>query len=127
MIVIVCGGRTWGVKTRGKSESSVIGERQMLYYALHGRGITQVRHGGSAGADFYAGEWARSNGVSECCVEADWEHRGRAAGPYRNGQMLRMHPKPDMVIAMPGGIGTRNMVNQALAAGVPVERVGWNE
>jgi YspA, cpYpsA-related SLOG family len=127
MIVIVCGGRRWGEPAYGKSKSTIIGERQMLYYALHGRGITEIRHGGSTGADTYAGTWARGNGVFERQVDADWENRGRSAGPMRNAKMLAMDPKPDLVIAMPGGIGTRNMVNQALAAGVPVERVGWNE
>jgi hypothetical protein len=32
--------------------------------------------------------------------------------------------KPDLVLAFPGGRGTRNMVGQAKRAGVPVEIVG---
>ena len=129
MRVIVCGGRKWGIADQGKSKSTVVGERQMLFYSLHGRGITEVIHGACEGADEIAGEWARANNVKETPVEAEWEKcaklgRRNSAGPIRNGEMLKL--KPDLVIALPGGNGTKNMVNQATAAGIPVERIGWD-
>ena len=46
---------------------------------------------------------------------------GRAAGPIRNTAMLDM--KPDELIAFWDGRsrGTKNMIDQATARGVPVE------
>jgi UDP-N-acetylmuramoylalanine-D-glutamate ligase len=44
---------------------------------------------------------------------------GNAAGPIR---MLK-EGKPNYVVAFPGGPGTRDMVNKAKAAGVPVVEV----
>lgn len=51
---------------------------------------------------------------------ADWKKHGKAAGPIRNGIMLR-DGKPDMVVAFPGGRGTANMVDQARLADLIVE------
>jgi hypothetical protein len=55
---------------------------------------------------------------------ADWEKYGKAAGPIRNKQMLD-EGKPDMVIAFlaPHSKGTKNMIDQAKAAEIPVHVV----
>ena len=78
---------------------------------------SQIRvliHGNARGLDKIAGAWARcTRGVIEYVFEADWDVLGDAAGPVRNGQMLR-HGQPDVVIAFPGGTGTRNMKMQTL-------------
>jgi hypothetical protein len=55
-------------------------------------------------------------------MPADWNTLGRAAGPIRNGRMLR-DGLPDAVIAFAGGIGTANLVAQARAAGVTVYEI----
>lgn len=51
-------------------------------------------------------------------VHANWEAFGAAAGPVRNRWMLDL--EPDLVIAFPGGKGTKNMIEQAKKRGVPV-------
>lgn len=112
MKVLVCGGRKFG-------------NAQHVWYALHAlnedRGVDQVIHGGTSGADTLAGEWARANGVPERVFRADWARYGRAAGPIRNQEML-LHGKPDLVLAFPGGRGTEDMVDRATQQLVSVQR-----
>ncbi|HVM95122.1 MAG TPA: hypothetical protein VMT89_01980, partial [Candidatus Acidoferrales bacterium] len=60
-----------------------------------------------------------TRGVKRLGFMADWRRNGRAAGPIRNQQMLT-EGKPDLVVAFPGGRGTRDMVNKAKAANVAV-------
>ena len=74
--------------------------------------IRVLIHGNARGLDKIAGAWANCTyGVIEYVFDADWNRYGAAAGPIRNGQMLR-EGKPDVVIAFPGNAGTRNMVMQ---------------
>ena len=73
------------------------------------------------GFDNKARKWALLAGIHFAEVPALWGEHGGAAGPIRNGMMLKL--RPDFVLAFPGGSGTKNMVNQALAASVPVLRV----
>jgi hypothetical protein len=80
-------------------------------------GIDHLIEGGARGADLHARTWARDRGVSRETYEADWENHGTFAGPMRNRRMLD-EGKPDLVIAFPGGKGTRNMLKQARDRGV---------
>jgi hypothetical protein len=50
---------------------------------------------------------------------AEWSTHGRSAGPRRNALMLDRE-RPVLVVAFPGGTGTRDMVRRARAAQVPV-------
>jgi hypothetical protein len=84
--------------------------------------IGEIIHGAAAGADTLAGDWAAERGVPVRLFRANWEKHGRAAGPIRNRQMLD-EGKPEIVIAFPGGCGTRNMVRQAIARCVRVTEV----
>lgn len=43
-------------------------------------------------------------------------------GPLRNQRMLE-EGKPDLVVAFPGGGGTKDMVRRAAKAGVPIHEV----
>jgi hypothetical protein len=108
--LLVCGGRDYE-------------DRDAAFRALDAadaqRRITTIIHGGANGADKFAGEWAAMRG-RECVVyRADWEARGRAAGPERNARMLS-EGKPQGVLALPGGRGTLDMVRKARAFGLPV-------
>jgi hypothetical protein len=80
---------------------------------------TVVIHGDARGADRLAGEIANAAGIPVESYPADWVKHGRAAGPIRNQLMLDV-AKPDVVLAMPGGNGTADMVRRAKAAGVAV-------
>jgi hypothetical protein len=53
---------------------------------------------------------------------ADWGAHGKAAGHIRNTQML-VEARPALVVAFPGGAGTRNMIIQSLERGVAVRRI----
>jgi hypothetical protein len=113
MRVIVCGGRDF------RNEAFIYRELDSLHVL---RPITDLMHGGASGVDTIAGEWARTKPeIQRFVCHADWKAHGRAAGPMRNLRMLEW--KPDLVVAFPGGLGTNNMVNQALVAGVPVMRI----
>jgi len=56
---------------------------------------------------------------------ADWKKHGRAAGPIRNREMVRLaaHLGVAACIAFPGGAGTEDCTKQAVAAGLLVLRV----
>lgn len=84
--------------------------------------VTLVIHGGANGADEGAWRWANIENITAHVYRADWKKHGKAAGPIRNRAMLEKG-KPDLVIAFPGGNGTKNMVVQAEEAGVPVIRI----
>lgn len=107
MKVLVCGGRDYG-------------DRQAVYDALDRlEDVDAMICGGARGADRLAQDWAGMRGIVCRAYPADWEAHGRAAGPIRNQQMLDVE-KPDLVVAFPGGRGTADMVERAIAAGVPV-------
>jgi hypothetical protein len=84
--------------------------------------ITELVHGAALGADRLAGNWARSHGVLEIACPAEWARYGRSAGPRRNEAMLADHP-PDLVVAFPGDLGSRHMVEIASEAGVTVIQI----
>lgn len=117
--VIISGGRDWKFHE----------QRRMTYAALdklhqkHNFGL--VIHGAAIGADSMAGDWARSRNIPVQEFPANWypeSHHGsldRGAGHKRNQQMLD-EGFPDLVIAFPGGPGTKSMMDKSRAAGVPV-------
>ena len=109
MVVLVCGGRAYQNRTR-------------VFYVLsklHAeRPITHVIHGAATGADTLAGEWARMEAIPCTEYPADWATHGRAGGVIRNQHMLEAGP--DLVVAFPGGRGTRDMITRAGKAGVEV-------
>lgn len=78
-------------------------------------------HGDARGADRLSEQVLRRYFRGGFQVErypADWDKYGKKAGPIRNVQMLK-EGKPDMVIAFlaPDSRGTKNMIDQARAAG----------
>ena len=78
-----------------------------------------VIHGDFRGADKLAKAWAKSRGIPEEPYPADWGSYGKAAGPKRNQRMLD-EGKPDIVVAFPGGDGTKDMTDRARAAHIRV-------
>lgn len=150
MRVLICGGRHFGIVPRNvtrftpawyAAQKRADEERDLLALALtvyRARGMSVVIHGAAKGADDWASCWAASAGVPEEPYPAAWKDidhpdavvrtlpGGRRydanAGPRRNARMLA-EGKPDLVLAFAGGKGTRNMIEQAETAGVPVVRV----
>lgn len=107
--VLVCGGRDY-------NNAKFIHEELSRIHAE--RPFSLLIHGAARGADTWADHWAEVHGVQPVVCRALWDKHGHAAGPIRNCAMLRL--KPHLVIAFPGGRGTRDMIQQARQAGVSV-------
>lgn len=135
--VLVCGGRDFGSIPKDifpdhpdyheflmKAES----ERMLLAETLNRLkevvSIDAIIEGGARGADTLAGNWADDNHVIRLTYPADWKKHGKAAGFIRNQQMLD-EANPSIVIAFPGGNGTKDMVERAKKAELPVYEVSY--
>ena len=114
MRVLVCGGRDYR-------------DRDRVFAVLHAlmvksEGIDAIIEGGARGADRLAREFAKAYSTRCITYEADWDAHGSFAGPMRNKVMLE-DGQPDLVVAFPGGAGTRDMVRKARKAGVDVVEI----
>jgi hypothetical protein len=124
MKVLVCGGRAY----RDKVYAFEVLDRLHAKYTF-----TCVVHGGAGarledqtiGADLLAGEWAKARGLEARAypvTQAEWDEFGISAGPRRNGRMLDLE-SPELVVAFPGGRGTRNMLHKARWRKCPIVEV----
>jgi hypothetical protein len=113
MRVLVCGGRDF-------NDPSFVFRH--LYHQHDQSPITLLISGGASGVDRFANSWAEGRHIATLEIRAQWKKHGRAAGPLRNAEMLRLG-KPDLVMAFPGGKGTANMVEQATQHGVTVVEI----
>jgi hypothetical protein len=114
MIVLVCGGRGFGVVPEGLEIQGAFfldkadGERSMMSAVLDrfhlGLRFARLIHGDASGADRLSGEWAQSRGIPVRAFPADWAKHRRAAGPIRNKQMLE-EGHPDLSLPSPVGEG----------------------
>ncbi len=101
MRVVVTGGRDYA-------------DRHHVFRVLDELGPTELAHGCARGADAFANEWAVLRGVPCHPYPADWATYGRAAGMRRNVDMLEGF-NPDIVVAFPGGPGTKGCIREARA------------
>lgn len=112
MRVLVCGSRNWAKVAPIRRELQRI------------KDLECVIEGEAKGADRLSRWVATDLGVPVERFPADWLQYGRAAGPIRNRKMLR-DGKPDLVLAFHENLaeskGTKDMVEQAKRAGVPVK------
>jgi len=76
------------------------------------------------GADKLANDWAISRGVFVLGVPAAWSRLGLRAGPVRNKRLITDY-LPNLVIAFPGGNGTRNLISHAEHYGTRI--IAYNE
>ena len=113
MRLLVCGGRDFF--------AADFIDDTLTWFCLHVAEIKLLIHGDAPGADTICRQWAEKYEIPVKTCPANWKKYGPAAGPIRNGEMLKL--RPDEVLAFPGGRGTANMVAQAKAAGVKVRRV----
>jgi hypothetical protein len=99
--VCVCGGRNYN-------------DKLLLYKTLdkflNVRNDFIIINGDAAGADRLSTEWAKERNIKYELFPADWKTYKKAAGPIRNKQMIDSHI--DLLIAFPGGNGTKNMIEQ---------------
>lgn len=111
MRILVCGGRTFDDDQKLSKVLNLYRTDNMV-----------IIQGEANGADTLAKFWAKRNNVLFESYPADWNKYGKRAGYVRNVQMLN-EGKPDLVIAFPGGIGTRMMIRLSKAAGISVVEV----
>jgi hypothetical protein len=85
-----------------------------------------LMHGAcGTGADFFASQWAKAHPeVAEDRFPADWEGRGRAAGPERNKRMVPAGADLVLAFPLPDGRGTQNTMTLARDAGIPIQTWG---
>ncbi len=114
MRVLICGGRDF-------ADFESLYNKLETFHTSEGK-ISEVCHGGAAGADTAAGIWAKDENIPIKVYKANWKKHGKAAGPIRNQQMLDEF-KPDAVIAFAGGKGTADMIRRAELNGVKVYRM----
>lgn len=109
--VLVCGGREYADReTLERVLSAILTEFYWGGDSPH-PGV-EIIEGGGTGADELARRWAIDHECPVSTYPADWARFGDKAGPIRNGEMLR-RTDPDVVIAFPGGAGTRDMLAKA--------------
>lgn len=107
MIIAVTGGRAYGFTPA---------EYDDLRHFLTTEEVSEFRHGGADGADWCAAVAAKRASVHVVAFRvtpADWKKLGKAAGPIRNGRMLREGTGVDLLIAYPGNDGTKDCIRQA--------------
>ena len=107
--ILVCGGRDFS-------------DQHLLKATLDELNPTTVIHGAARGADTLAGEYASRNRIPCEVYPANWNRYGKRAGFLRNQQMLD-EGHPDLVVAFPGGPGTRMMVKISKEQGYSVHVV----
>jgi hypothetical protein len=81
-----------------------------------------IVHGGARGVDSLASAWCYASGVAQQVWRADWHTHGHAAGPIRTRAMLTA-ARPELLLAFPGGAGTRFAMKTAAALGIRVDAV----
>jgi hypothetical protein len=101
LTILVSGGRDYANRAEVFRVLDLLAEEA-------GAEDVEIVHGGATGADALADEWAREREVNSHRYAAKWTRHGRAAGHKRNRAMLE-HARPRVVVAFPGGPGTRNM------------------
>ena len=91
-----------------------------LLQATAGRPVLHLLHGGARGADRLIEQAARSLAWPVEVIPAEWGRYGRAAGPLRNGLLLRRALEVAtpaqasvLVVAFPGAAGTASLLRQA--------------
>jgi hypothetical protein len=125
--ILVCGSRDWAdIDTINTQLCKLILEKGMRYKDV--LVITGSTIEDDNGADSLVASLCKNElGIACAVFSAAWpfhERLGnkRAAGPIRNGWMLRWG-RPDYVLAfhpyLPGSRGTKNMLKQAHDLGIP--------
>lgn len=114
MRVVVTGGR------RYSNRAVVFGALDSL---LKEHGALEVATGGATGADWLAEQWCFENGITPMVfrvTDDEWKRLKNRAGPIRNKRMLKTF-RPELVLAFPGGAGTKNCCDTAAKMGISVQ------
>jgi hypothetical protein len=85
MKTLVCGGRDFSDAGRVFRTLDAIRAE---------RGISCIVHGDASGADRHSERWAKERQLPYRGYPAPWRNMGRAAGTWRNAEMLRQEHNP---------------------------------
>lgn len=107
--------------TGGRDFTNAVIVNQALDKIHADKPISMLVNGGATGADALARAWAKANRIETHTEAALWALYGQRAGPIRNGVMVSF--APDLVVAFPGGAGTRDMVTKSVQAGLQVVHI----
>jgi hypothetical protein len=117
--VIVAGGRDYSdynaVKTKLDNFRSTLKPGTEI----------NIISGGAKGADNLGERYASENKLGIQRFKADWNEYGKAAGPIRNADMAA---EGDVLIAFPGGAGTKDMIKtmrnkgKRVIGGIPIQK-----
>lgn len=123
MKILVCGGRdfyNWELlrDTLEKYLPQPIEDRISYLDNKH----IVIISGEAKGADSLAKDFSIVYRTGYERYPAQWDKYGKSAGYRRNLQMLE-EGKPDLVIAFPGGKGTKNMIELSKKAGIEVRQI----
>lgn len=125
--VLVCGGRRY-------ADHAAVDKLMQTVIARLGP-IACVIHGAATGADTLGMEWALKHNIELSPYPADWNDlthpdaliRVRRDGKqydaragFRRNQRMIDEGKPHIVVALPGGNGTADMVARARKAGLQI-------
>jgi len=81
--------------------------------------ITEVVVGDARGVDALVWAWAKARNKKWFREKAHWDKLGKYAGIERNERMVNLY-NPDILIAFPGGNGTKHCANYAKKSGIEV-------
>lgn len=114
--ILVTGSRDW------TDEGGIL---IAIIEALHTLGHVRdeevvIVHGAARGADTLAGIETVQCGFRVEAHPADWRAHGKAAGPIRNAEMVRLGAHVCLAFPQRGSVGTWDCVRRAEAAGIPV-------
>lgn len=125
--VLVCGGRDYGhINNAIEKDTKLFKERLnqwdkgMAVLDSLDKNNLVIISGAARGADTIAIVWAEHHNIELLKFPAKWEEYGKYAGFVRNTDMLE-EGEPTLVIAFPGGSGTRNMIKQARTCNIKVK------
>jgi len=113
MIIAVTGTR-YGV------EPATMDKFKKIVEDLATKHSCRFQIGDATGVDTQVKDYLHGLTMPYSVYYADWAEHGVSAGPIRNKAMLE---EADLLIAFPGGNGTANCVNQAVAKGIEVIKI----
>lgn len=115
--VLVTGSRDWDAPETVEAA---------LAWAVYQKVPAVIVHGACrTGADAIASHWTRQHraiGLSEELHPAHWGTHGRAAGPRRNAEMVRLGADICLAFIRNGSRGATGCADLAEEAGIPVRR-----
>lgn len=125
--VLICGGRNY-------ADHAAVDKLMQDVITRFGP-IACVIHGAATGADTLGMEWALTHNIGHAPYPADWTDlthtdalirvrrdgkRYDARAGFRRNQRMIDEGKPNIVVALPGGNGTADMVARARKAGLEI-------